>query len=60
MAVQVMMPSLEDQLQEELNDGATEDDFVVQQLRRQIAAKKSGKTSEQLYVSGSVNRPKQN
>lgn len=60
MAVQVMMPSLEDDLQKRLDKGYTEDDFVVQQLRRQIAAKKSGKTSEQLYVSGSVNRPKQN
>ncbi len=56
MAEQAMMPTLEDELQEELNDGATEDDFVVQQLRRQIAAKQSGKTFEQLYVSGSVNR----
>lgn len=55
-----MMPSLEDDLQKRLDKGYTEDDFVVQQLRRQIAAKKSGKTSEQLYVSGSVNRPKQN
>ena len=57
MAEQGKNCPLEEELQDELNEGNSEDDFVVQQLRRQIAAKKSGKTSEQLYVSGSVNRP---
>ena len=56
MAEQATPLTLENLLQDELDDGATEDDFVVQQLRRQIAAKQSGKTFEQLYVSGSVNR----
>ena len=36
--------------------GATDDDFVVKQLRRQIAAKKSGQTAKQLYVTGSVKK----
>ena len=58
MVVEGKNLSLEEELQEELDDGATEDDFVLQQLRRQIAAKKSGKTLEQLYISGSVNRPR--
>ena len=56
MAEQATPLTLENLLQDELDDGATEDDFVVQQLRRQIAAEQSGKTFEQLYVSGSVNR----
>ena len=49
-----MANTLEAQLQQELALGATEDDFVVKQLRRQIAAEKSGKTLKQLYVTGSV------
>ncbi len=36
---------------------AGEDDVVVQQLRRQLAAEKTGKSFGQLYVSGSVKRP---
>ena len=48
--------TLEAQLQQELAQGATDDDFVVKQLRRQIAAEKSGKTSKQLYVTGSVKK----
>jgi len=51
-----MANTLEAQLQQELAEGATDDDFVVKQLRRQIAAKKSGKTSQQLYVTGSVKK----
>ena len=51
-----MATSLEQQLQEELAEGASDDDFVVKQLRRQIAAKQSGKTLQQLYVTGSVKK----
>lgn len=51
-----MANTLEQQLQDELADGASEDDFVVKQLRRQIAAKQTGKTSQQLYVTGSVKK----
>ena len=51
-----MANTLEQQLQDELAEGASEDDFVVKQLRRQIAAKQTGKTSQQLYVTGSVKK----
>ena len=49
--------TLNEQLQKELASGATNDDFVVQQLRRQINAAKSGKTFQDLYVTGSVKKP---
>ena len=49
--------TLNEELQEELAAGATEDDFVVQQLRRQINAEKNGKTLQDLYVTGSVKKP---
>ena len=48
-----MRITLEQQLQEELAEGAS-DDFVVKQLRRQIAAKRTGKSFRELYVTGSV------
>ena len=51
-----MANTLEAQLQQELATGATDDDFVVKQLRRQIAAQKGGKTARDLYVSGSVKK----
>ncbi len=51
-----MRTTLEQLLQEELATGASDDDFVVKQLRRQIAAEQSGKTSQQLYVTGSVKK----
>jgi hypothetical protein len=51
-----MMNTLQEILEEELADGATEDDLVVQQLRRQIAAEETGKTSEELYITGSVKK----
>jgi hypothetical protein len=51
-----MMSTLQEILEEELADGATDDDPVVQQLRRQIAAEESGKTSEELYITGSVKK----
>ena len=51
-----MANTLEAQLQRMLDKGVTGDDFVVKQLRRQIAAEKSGKTSKQLYVTGSVKK----
>ena len=51
-----MANTLEQRLQRQLAQGATEDDFVVKQLRRQIAAKKSGQTAKQLYVTGSVKK----
>ena len=49
-----MATSLEQQLQEQLAEGASDDDFVVKQLRRQIAAKRTGKSFRELYVTGSV------
>tara|TARA_B100001057_G_C22426204_1_gene785551 strand:+ start:42 stop:236 length:195 start_codon:yes stop_codon:yes gene_type:complete len=51
-----MANTLKQRLQRQLEKGATDDDFVVKQLRRQIAAEKSGKTSKQLYVTGSVKK----
>ena len=36
-----MTNTLEEQLRDELEAGASNDDFVVQQLRRQIHAKKT-------------------
>jgi len=50
------MSTLEEQLQEELNNGYDENDFVVKNLRRQIEAKKSGKGFAELYISGSANK----
>ena len=38
-----MANTLEQRLQRQLAQGATDDDFVVKQLRRQIAAKKVGR-----------------
>ena len=49
-----MRITLEQQLQEELAEGASDDDFVVKQLRRQIATKRTGKSFGELYVTGSV------
>ena len=49
-----MRITLEQQLQEELAEGASDDDFVVKQLRRQIAAKRTGKSFRELYVTGNV------
>ena len=51
-----MMSTLQEILEEELADGAGEEDPVVQQLRRQIAAEETGKTSEELYITGSVKK----
>ena len=51
-----MANTLEQRLQRQLAQGATDDDFVVKQLRRQIAAEKSGQTAKQLYVTGSVKK----
>ena len=49
-----MTDTLEQLLQEELATGASDDDFVVKQLRGQIAAKRTGKSFRELYVTGSV------
>ena len=49
-----MRITLEQQLQEELAEGASDDDFVVKQLRRQIATKRTGKSFRELYVTGRV------
>jgi hypothetical protein len=51
-----MANTLEAQLQRRLATGATDDDFVVKQLRRQIAAQKGGKNARDLYVTGSVKK----
>jgi len=50
------MSTLEEQLQEELDNGYDENDFVVKNLRRQIEAKKSGKSFAELYVTGSASQ----
>lgn len=50
------MSTLEEQLQEELDNGYDDNDFVVKNLRRQIEAKKSGKGFAELYISGSANK----
>ena len=49
-----MRITLEQQLQEELAESASDDDFVVKQLRGQIAAKRTGKSFRELYMTGSV------
>ena len=48
--------TLEARLSRLLDKVTTDDDFVVKQLRRKIAAKKSGETSKKLYVTGSVKK----
>jgi hypothetical protein len=48
-----MNNSLENLLSDALANGKTEESFLVKQLRRQIAAKQSGQTSQDLYVTGS-------
>lgn len=52
-----MTSTLEEQLQEELDNGYDDNDFVVKNLRRQIEAKKSGKGFAELYITGSANKP---
>jgi len=53
MVEQAMSNSLENLLSDALANGKTEESFSVKQLRRQIAAKQSGQTSQDLYVTGS-------
>ncbi len=52
-----MTSTLEEQLQEELDSGRDENDFVVKNLRRQIEAKKSEKDFAEFYITGFVNKP---
>ena len=47
------MSTLEQNLERRLAQHG-EDDFVVKQLRRQIAAKNSGQSAQDLYVTGAV------
>ena len=49
------MSTLEQQLARELQEHG-EDGFVVKQLRRQIAAKNSGQSAQDLYVTGAVKK----
>ena len=56
MVGQVTKNTLEKMLQRQLDKGEAEDSFIVKQLRRQIAAQKTGKTAEELYVTGSVKK----
>ena len=49
-----MTDTLEQQLERALARGKTDDDFSVKQLRRQIAAKRTGKSFRELYVTGNV------
>ena len=48
------MRTLEELLERALAEGYGYDDFVVKQLCRRIAAKKTGKSFRELYVSRSV------
>ena len=48
------MRTLEELLQRALAEGYDYDDRVVKQLCRQIAAKKTGKSFRELYVSRNV------
>ena len=56
MAAQAMRNTLEAQLEKELKKSGGKETFSAKQLRRQIAAKKSGQTSRDLYVTGSYKR----
>ena len=56
MAAQAMNNTLEAQLEQELKESGGKETFSAKQLRRQIAAKKSGQTSQDLYVTGSYSR----
>jgi len=49
-----MRITLEQQLQEELAEGGSDDDFSVRQLRRHLATKRTGKSFGELYVTGRV------
>ena len=49
------MLTLQEQLERELKENG-ESDPVVQMLRKQIAAEKSGKTFQELYLTGSVKK----
>ena len=49
-----MALTLEQSLEQSLAAGKIDDDFSVKQLRRQIAAKRTGKSFRELYVTGSV------
>ena len=49
-----MRITLEQHLQEELAEGGSDDEFVVRQLHKQIAAKRTGKSLWELYVTDSV------
>lgn len=35
-----------------------ENSFVVQQIRNQIAAEKTGKSAEEIFISGAAPKPK--
>ena len=47
-----MNKTFEQQLERALERGKTVNDFSVQQLRRQIAAERTGKSFRELYVTG--------
>ena len=49
------MHTLQEQLERELKENG-ESDPVVQMLRKQITAEKSGKTFQELYLTGSVKK----
>jgi hypothetical protein len=52
------MSTLEQNLERRLAQYG-EDDFVVKQLRRQIAAKNTGQSAQDLYVTGAVSEQPQ-
>ena len=49
------MLTLQEQLEMEIKENG-ESDPLVQMLRNQIAAEKSGKTFQELYLTGSVKK----
>ena len=59
MAEQVTKNTLEALLEKQLAKSGGKETFSVKQLRRQIAAAKSGQTSRELYITGSYSRKQQ-
>ena len=56
MVAQATANTLEKMLEDALQESSGKETFSVKQLRRQIAAAKSGQTSQDLYVTGSYKR----
>ena len=50
----IINQTLEEMLAEELAEGFGEDDFVVQNLRRQINAQKRKETGQEMYYNAPI------